>query len=493
MDAAIKAVMNGSADSINAAARGHGVPPTTLKNRLSGRVVHGTNPGPVPYLSHYEEQELTEYLTQANTVGYGKTRHQIKVIAQRVAVDKGVLRSSRISDGWWRRFLQRHPDLSLRSGDSTGYVRMNAMNEENLKQYFSLLDSVLEDNNLKAHPEQIYNMDETGLPLNPKPPKVVALRGQKKVRYQCPGSKQQITVLGCCNGTGQVIPPFIIFDAKQLNKLWTRGEVPGTRYGLSDSGWTDRGLFFGWLEEHFLVHAVSARPLLLLVDGHSSHYDPDSIRFARDQSIIIFCLPPHTTHEAQPLDVSFFSPLKKNWSHVCHDFIQSSPGKVITKYNFSELFSKAWLRTCLPEVICSGFKKSGIIPFDPNALIRRCPGSDGSIELRRKVPPPSKHSQNAANVQSDVCSDTQQPTAAISGQSDGFDVATAASRFSTEKEQLFTRRYSEGYDLHDEEYFSWLRIYHPEALPKEDCSSVMKETTSGKAVYNCIYYDAFIL
>lgn len=130
---------------------------------------------------------------------------------------------------WWRRFLRHHPSLSLRSGDSTGYVRMNAMNQENLKTYFDLLDRVLTDNNLKVHPEQIYNMDETGLPLNPRPPKVVALRGQKKVRYQCPGSKSRITVLGCGNGTGQMIPPFVIFDAKHL---WTIGDVSGTRYGL---------------------------------------------------------------------------------------------------------------------------------------------------------------------------------------------------------------------------------------------------------------------
>ena len=128
---------------------------------------------------------------------------------------------------------------------------MNAMSKENLKTYFDLLDSVLKENNLKAHPEQIYNMDESGLPLNPHSPKAVALQGQKKVCYQCPGSKSQITVPGCCSGTGQVLPPFVIFDAKQLNHLWTCGEVNGTRYGLSESGWTDQGLFLGWLKEHF--------------------------------------------------------------------------------------------------------------------------------------------------------------------------------------------------------------------------------------------------
>ena len=111
--------MNGSADSINAAARDHGVPPTTLKNRLSGRVVCGTNPGPVPYLDNKEEQELEEYLTQANKVGYGKTRRQVKVIAERVANDKGVLRSACISDRWWRRFLQCHPEATGRAAKAT--------------------------------------------------------------------------------------------------------------------------------------------------------------------------------------------------------------------------------------------------------------------------------------------------------------------------------------------------------------------------------------
>ncbi len=133
-------------------------------------------------------------------MGYGRTRRQVKVIAERVALDKRVLHSARISDGWWRRFLQRHPQLSLRTGDATGYTRMSAMNEDNIKAYFDLLNSVLNDNNLKVHPEQIYNMDETGLPLNPRPPKVVALRGQKKVRYQCSASKAQITVLDAVVG-----------------------------------------------------------------------------------------------------------------------------------------------------------------------------------------------------------------------------------------------------------------------------------------------------
>ena len=367
MLAAIEAVEKGCGP--NQAAKEHGVPKSTLKDRISGRVVHGTNPGPRPYLNKQEEADLADYLVQSAQVGYGKTRRQVKCLVEKVAEEKGTLKeSTKVSDGWWRRFLERHPNLSLRAGDATAHVRMNAVNDENLTHYYQLLKDCLQTNGLLDHPEQIYNMDETGVPLDPKPPKIVARKGQKKVRHRTSGKKNQITVLGCANAVGQSQPPFVIFDAKQLNPKWMDGEVPGTRYGLSSSGWTDQVLFKGWLVEHFITHAVKGRPLFLLLDGHSSHFEPETIKFAKDNDIIIFCLPPHTTHEAQPLDVSLFGPFKHHWRSVCHEFYQSSPGKVVSKFNFMELFGKAWLKAVTPENICAGFRKAGVVPFNPNAI-----------------------------------------------------------------------------------------------------------------------------
>ena len=77
------------------------------------------------------------------------------------------------------------------------------------------------------------------------------------------------------------------------------GEVPGTRYGLSDTGWVDTYLFKKWLKDHLLEHAVASRPLPLILDGHGSHYQPELIKYARDNGVILLCLPPHTTHESQ--------------------------------------------------------------------------------------------------------------------------------------------------------------------------------------------------
>ena len=83
---------------------------------------------------------------------------------------------------------------------------------------------------------RIYNVDETGMPLNHSAPKIVTGRGHKKVRYRTPGNKCPITISGCASATGHAIPSFVIFDSKSLNMEWRKIEVPGTSYGLSSNG-----------------------------------------------------------------------------------------------------------------------------------------------------------------------------------------------------------------------------------------------------------------
>jgi len=178
----------------------------------------------------------------------------------------------------------------------------------------------------------------------------------------------------------------VIFDAKNLNIEWRNGEVSGTTYGLSDKGWVDTQLFQG-LTEHFLPNAVGSRPLLLLLDGHSSHYQPDLISYAKEHNTILFCLPPHTTHESQPLDASVFKPLKQNWQDVCHQYVQDNPGKVVTKYQFSELLKEAWQRTMTPSIIIAGFRRCGVFPLNPDAIDCSVSASnpEATLELQIKM------------------------------------------------------------------------------------------------------------
>lgn len=165
------------------------------------------------------------------------------------------------------------------------------------------------------------------------------------------------------------MPPFVIFDRKKMNRELMEGEVPNTYYGMSPKGWIDTALFHDWFFHHFLSYAPSCRPLLLLMDGHSSHFCPEMIRMAAEEKVILFILPPHTTQICQPLDKGVFSALKSNWKKVCHDFITKHPGRVITRYDFSALLSEAWDSSMTIKNIKSGFRVTGVYPFNKSAIV----------------------------------------------------------------------------------------------------------------------------
>ena len=86
MLAALKAVESGM--GINKAACEHGVPATTLKDWVSGRVAHAPD---LTYVSVEEETELGTFLKNCACVGYGKTRKDVLLIAESVAKEKNAL------------------------------------------------------------------------------------------------------------------------------------------------------------------------------------------------------------------------------------------------------------------------------------------------------------------------------------------------------------------------------------------------------------------
>ena len=88
-------------------------------------------------------------------------------------------------------------------------------------------------------------------------------------------------------------------------------------------------LFKKWLFHHFLHHAGSNRPLLLLLDGHTSYYNLEAVEITRNNDVIIFTLVLHTMHKMQPLDTTVFGPLKNSWQEASHNLIQAHPGRVI--------------------------------------------------------------------------------------------------------------------------------------------------------------------
>ena len=155
------------------------------------------------------------------------------------------------------------------------------------------------------------------MPPDTKSPKVVARKGDS-VSAVGSGDKTQITVVASISVAGFCVPPMVIWDRKTFAPELTVGEIPDTIYGLSSNGWMDQRLFDIWFTNHFLRYAPSARPVLLLMDGYSSRYCPDTVRLAAQEKIILFALSPIPPAYPNHSTKGVFDPLKVAWRQVCH-------------------------------------------------------------------------------------------------------------------------------------------------------------------------------
>ena len=300
MERAMQDVTNGVL-GVRRAALEYQVPRSTLSDRVTGKVYPGAAPGPPKYLGEEEEEELIKWIAGCAEIGYAKSVREIRavvgaIVSYKLGLDSPIV----VSHGWWDRFRQRHPHLVLRTAEEIAFKRLAAINKDTINHYYNLLEETMKDNQLLNAPHLIFNCDETGMPLCSRPGKRVGIKGSKHVRICNSGLKTNITVLACTSAGGYVMPPFIIYQRKNLVESLIRGEIPGTMYGMnSNSGWMDGELFQQWFEQHFLRYAPATRPLLLLLDGHASHYSPSFIREAAGRGVIVFAY-----HLIQPICVS---------------------------------------------------------------------------------------------------------------------------------------------------------------------------------------------
>ena len=336
------------------------IPQTTLQDYVSGQSSLSSRSG-VSLLTEDEESELATFLIEVAKIGYPHTRQQVLNKVQAILDAKGMNRL--VTYGWWQSFTHRHPELTLKSAAPLGMTRAKATDREVLNK------DCLRTHDILNKPGRLYNCDETGLPLNPPCPKIVDKVGTRNPCYVTGNTKVQITVLASTSAAGIAIPPLVVMKKRPITQFITEGEVPGTTYGLSENGWMNREVFSSWFSQHFLQYAHQDCPILLLMDGHSSHYCPDTITLAAENQVILYALPPNTTHLTQPLDRACFSPLKVAWREECHNFCIKNPGKVVSRLDFSKLFSKAWFKAMTMSNVIAGFRVTGICPFDRSATM----------------------------------------------------------------------------------------------------------------------------
>ena len=153
-----------------------------LKDRLAGQVQNEDKTGPKPYLDQSEEKKFGEFCNSALQLSMG--RHaDVMAIAQSFASLKGVLRNERIRQGWFHSIPWKAWKLGTEMQRQYYSQQDECHEHKKVKQYFELLEDTLKELDLVSRPTQVYNVDETEMPLDPKALNVIAERDVKKIQY----------------------------------------------------------------------------------------------------------------------------------------------------------------------------------------------------------------------------------------------------------------------------------------------------------------------
>lgn len=122
-------------------------------------------------------------------------------------------------------------------------------------------------------------------------------------------------------------------------------------------------------------HLTPTGPVILYFDGHHSHISMELIRRARDNNIILLCLPPNTTHLLQPLDVGVFAPVKTCWRKILKQYKLETQGQHVSKEVFPSLIARLWESSFKPEHFIGSFRSTGLAPYSRDHVLQKLPSS----------------------------------------------------------------------------------------------------------------------
>lgn len=353
--------------SIGQAAERWSVPKSTLWRKYRGMT--SDKLGKPPALSVLEEKNIVQALTTAARFGYPFNREELKKFVQKYLIRKDVIircfTDNLPGDEWCKNFENRNPELTRRNCENMKRVKAQ-LSEEVVSNYFAELETSLAG----ISAENILNYDETNISDDPGRTKVFVKKGSKHASRIIDSSKSSNSVMFAVLGDGTLLPPYVVYRAKNIYPEWIENGPPGARYNRSKNGWFDSVIFEDWFTSIALpALRRKAGKKIVIGDNLSSHLSINIIRLCEENDIAFTFFPPNSTHVCQPLDVAVFGPLKKAWRKILTEWKCKNRG-VISKTEFPSLLQKLLksMEPTMSQNIRSGFESCGIIPINPDKV-----------------------------------------------------------------------------------------------------------------------------
>lgn len=356
----------------------YGIPRSTINNKLKNRF--DKHPGRQTVFSQNEEKVVCAHIMKLSEYGFPITEYDLRCIMKSY-LDKrgqkvGQFKKNDNMPGyeWCKSFIKRHTEITTRICSNIKRERA-AIDETIINNYFDNLEQSIND----IPAQNIWNYDETNLSDDPGTTKVLCKKGSKYIERILNSSKACTSLMLCGNATGELMPLYIVYKADHLWSTWTEGGPEKCRYNRSKSGWFDTAIFEDWFFSLLLPRLKRQEGVKVLIgDNLSSHINISVIEACEENNIRFVCLPPHSTHLTQPLDVAYFHPMKVAWRKILQNWRKTSHGQktsTLQKDQFPKLLKVLTeaLMESKGENLVSGFRKCGIVPLNRNQVLDRIP------------------------------------------------------------------------------------------------------------------------
>lgn len=378
---AISSVDTSQIPAVSRAASAYNVVESTLRNRRAGKPARRDCQPNSKKLTQLEEEVIVSYILDLDQRGFAPTYAAVRDMADKLLSARG---GSPVGRDWPRNFVKRTDSLTTHF--NRAYNRQRALCEDPvlIRSWFELVEQTKAKYGILD--EDVYNFDEAGFMMGKITTQLVVTGSERRgwLKAVQPGNREWTTVIQGINAAGWAIPPFLIFAGQYYLSAWYEEEDIPRDWAIvvSDNGWTTNELGVEWLK-HFIKHTegkvVGARQLLIL-DGHESHHSLEFQELCKENNIYTLCMPPHSSHLLQPLDVGCFSPLKRAYSHEIEALIRDHINH-ITKLEFLPAFKAAFTRSFTSANICSAFRGAGLVPLQPDVVLSK-------LDVRLRTPTP---------------------------------------------------------------------------------------------------------
>ncbi|KAJ3631837.1 hypothetical protein MTP99_012943 [Tenebrio molitor] len=355
--------------SKKAASRKYNVPRATIQFRMSQKFSK-TSFGPAPILSNVEETLLVTWIRESLRKGFPQRKEDLQASVHHFLEAnprQNPFKDNHPGEGWYKGFLRRHQELTERQPEAVTLASAN-VSEADIRSWFQQIETYLKEEDLFQILDdsiRVFNSDETNFQLCPKTKKVIAPRGTRNVYEVDRGqAKFTLTVLFTFAASDTITAPMIIYPYKPYKPSEISMSVPKSwGIGISSNGWMKSELFYEYIANIFykdLFERNTKFPVILFVDGHSTHLTYKVSELCKQLKIILIALYPNTTRILQPADVSAFKPMKSFWKKGVLDWRRDNPSGALTKEHVASILQRV-LKHIKPEIICHGFRASGIL------------------------------------------------------------------------------------------------------------------------------------